>query len=134
VALSNGSAVYSTSALTHGTHTVSASYPGDGNFTGSSDSLIPGQTVNTTPFAGGETIERYPTQGVKVRLATLLANDGDADSDPLTVTIPITSANDGIISSSGDWVIYTPAEGFTGEDSFAYTLEDDYGGSISPPP
>jgi hypothetical protein len=44
VALSGGVASYTTSTLTHGTHTITATYSGSTSFTGSSGSLT--QTVN----------------------------------------------------------------------------------------
>lgn len=44
VALSGGAAEYTTSTLTSGTHTITATYNGSTDFTGSSDSVI--QTVN----------------------------------------------------------------------------------------
>jgi beta-glucanase (GH16 family) len=45
VAVSNGSATFSTSSLTVGAHSITAVYSGDGNFAGSTGSL-PTQTVN----------------------------------------------------------------------------------------
>jgi subtilisin-like proprotein convertase family protein len=131
VALSGGVATYSTTALAHGTHVVSAAYAGDGNFTGTSASLSPDQNINTPPVAGADTIERYPTQGVKVRLTTLLANDSDADGDTVSIAVAGTSANGGVLTVSGDWVFYTPAAGFTNSDSFTYTLTDSHGGSVT---
>jgi hypothetical protein len=44
VALSGGAAKYTTSTLTSGMHTITATYGGSTDFTGSSDSLT--QTVN----------------------------------------------------------------------------------------
>ena len=59
------------------------------------------QVINTPPVAGADTIERYASQGVKVRLSTLLANDSDADGDTLTVTVATNSANGGTITVAG---------------------------------
>jgi subtilisin-like proprotein convertase family protein len=129
VALSSGAATYSTSTLSHGTHTVSATYSGDGNFTGSSASLSPNMLINRAPVAGADSIARFATQGVKVRLSTLLSNDSDADGDALSISVSSASANGGTITVSGDWLFYTPAEGFTAADSFTYTLTDGHGGS-----
>ena len=129
--LSGGVATYSTTSLTHGTHTVVAQYAGSGNldFFGVTNSLSPVQNINTAPVAGADTIARYPSQGVKVRLATLLSNDSDADGDTLNINVGSTSANSGTITVSGGWAYYTPANGFTNEDSFTYTLTDGHGGS-----
>jgi hypothetical protein len=130
-ALSSGVATFVTNGLALGSHTVVAEYAGDLNFVGTTNSLTPDQVINTPPVAGNNTIERYPTQGVKVRLSTLLANDSDADSDTLTPTVSSTSANGGTITISAGWVFYTPAAGFTNADSFTYTITDGRGGSAT---
>ena len=127
--LSGGVATLTTNNLTLGSHTVVAEYAGDQNFVGTTNTLATNQVINTPPVAGDDTIERYPTQGVKVRLSTLLANDGDADSDALSITVSSTSANAGTITVSGGWAFYTPATGFTNADWFTYTIEDGRGGS-----
>ncbi|MGD1086477.1 MAG: MBG domain-containing protein [Verrucomicrobiota bacterium] len=127
--LSGGAAVFATSALAHGSHTVVAEYAGDGNFLGVTNSLPAAQIIDTPPVAGNLTIERYPTLGVKVSLAAILATCSDAAGDPLTITVSPTSANGGAITVSEGWVFYAPADGFTNADSFTYTVTDPYGGS-----
>jgi hypothetical protein len=74
-------------------------------------------------------IQRYPTEGVKVRLATLLAGASDADSDSLNLSVSTTSTNGGLVAVTSGWVFYTPAAGFTNADSFTYTVTDGEGGS-----
>lgn len=129
--LSGGVASFSTSTLSHGSHTVVAEYAGSLNFVGTSNTLAPDQVINTAPVAGSDTIERYPTQDVKVRVATLMANDSDADGDTLNISISSTSANAGTISVSDGWVFYVPANGFTNVDSFTYVITDGHGGSAT---
>jgi hypothetical protein len=128
-ALAGGVATFATNNLAHGIHTVVAEYAGSLNFVGSTNVLSPVQVINTPPIAGADTLERYATQGVKVRLASLLGNDSDADGDALNISVSSTSANAGAITVSGGWVFYTPAAGFTNADSFTYTLTDGQGGS-----
>ncbi|WP_181918468.1 MULTISPECIES: Ig-like domain-containing protein [unclassified Wenzhouxiangella] len=60
----------------------------------------------------------------------VLANDSDADGDPLTL-VGVTQPANGQASVSGDQVIYTPESGFAGSDSFSYTVEDGFGGEAS---
>src|ERR1043166_2850237 len=127
--LSDGVATFTTNGLGIGAHTIAAEYAGDLNFVGTTNSLAQSQVINTPPVAGNDLIERYPTDTVKVRRLVLLANDSDADGDTLSVTFSSTSANGGTITVSGAWVFYTPAAGFTNDDSFTYTINDGRGGS-----
>jgi subtilisin-like proprotein convertase family protein len=128
VTLSSSVATYGTSSLTHGAHTVTAEYAGDGNFTGTTNNLSSAQVVNRLPVAGPDTIERNPSNGVKVAIATLLSNDGDADGDTITfVSVNPASSNGGTAWVSGDWAFYQPPAGFTNVDSFTYTITDGYG-------
>jgi hypothetical protein len=54
----------------------------------------------------------------------VLANDTDADGDPLTVT-NLTQAGNGTVSLNADkTVTYTPNSGFVGDDTFTYTAND----------
>jgi len=129
--LSGGVATFSTNNLALGSHTVGAEYAGDLNFVGTTNSLTPNQVINTPPVAGNDSMERYPTEGVKIRRSNLLANDSDADDDTLSETFSSTSANDGTITVSSNWVLYTPAAGFTNADSFTYTITDGRGGSAT---
>ena len=127
VSLSAGNATLSMTTIGPGLHPVSASYAGDGNFTGSTATLAPAQLINTAPTAGADTIQRYPTDGTKVLISTLLSNDTDADGDPLAlVFVSPASAHGGSLLLDGDWISYTPAAGFTNDDSFTYTIEDSY--------
>jgi len=132
VGLSGGVAVYMTSALTVGLHSVEAEYAGSLKFLGTTNSLAPVQLINTPPVAGADTIERSPSSGTKVAVATLLANDTDADGDVLTfVGFSTNSAQGGSLSQSNGWVIYVPPAGFTNGDSFTYTISDGWGAPVS---
>jgi hypothetical protein len=125
VSLTAGTAAYTTAALTHGTHTISAEYAGDANFIGTTNALAAPQLINTAPVAGPDAIQRYPTNGTKVAVATLLSNDTDADGDLLTfLNFSATSANGGTVLSNSGWLAYSPPLGFTNTDTFTYTLSD----------
>jgi subtilisin-like proprotein convertase family protein len=127
--LSGGVASFATSTLTNGSHTVTAKYAGDPNFIGVTNSLAPAQVVDAPPVATNVTIERYPTEGVKVSLATLLANTSVAQGDTATITVSSTSSNGAVITVTNGWVFYAPASGFTNADSFTYTATDNFGES-----
>jgi subtilisin-like proprotein convertase family protein len=129
--LAGGVAAFIINTLSLGSHTVVAEYAGDVNFVGVTNALSPDQVINTPPVAGNDTLERYPTQDVKVRLGTLLANDSDADGDALAITVSATSANGGSVSVRGQWVFYAPPSGSTNTDSFTYQIADGRGASAT---
>ncbi len=88
-------------------------------------------SANILPVAGADTIERDPTNGTKVAVATLLSNDTDADGDLISfLGVSATSANGGVVVSNSGWVIYTPAVGWTNMDTFTYTISDNRGAPV----
>jgi len=60
----------------------------------------------------------------------VLDNDSDPEGDPLTIT-QVTPASHGQVSLAGDQVIYTPNPGFSGSDSFGYSISDGQGNQAS---
>lgn len=58
----------------------------------------------------------------------VVANDSDADDDPLSVSSFTQGANGGV-AQVGANLRYTPNAGFSGADSFGYTVTDGRGGS-----
>jgi len=57
----------------------------------------------------------------------VLANDTDSDGDALSVTM-LTAPRSGVATTNPDGTItYTPASGFSGADSFRYSLTDPWG-------
>jgi subtilisin-like proprotein convertase family protein len=131
VTVADGIATYAT-VLPLGSHSIAADYLGSGNLTGSSATLSQPQLINTPPVAAADSVDRWPSNGVKVALSKLLANDSDADGDPVVLTaVAAASANGGSVTVQGSWVIYTPATGFTGPDSFTYTISDGRGAPVT---
>ncbi len=58
-------------------------------------------------------------------MATLLANDTDADGDALSITsVAVGASPHGTVQLSGGVVTYTPNAGYTGPDSFFYFITD----------
>ncbi|HMB52283.1 MAG TPA: IPTL-CTERM sorting domain-containing protein, partial [Thermoanaerobaculia bacterium] len=107
--------------------TVDVSDMVDGNTT------LVSNTLNTTPIAVPDSYRWYGnvTLTVPDGANDLLANDADPDGDTFTIT-----ANDamseqggtvsGVNASTGAFT-YDPPAGFTGVDSFTYTIQDDDG-------
>ena len=58
----------------------------------------------------------------------VLDNDSDVDGDTLTV-VSVTQGTHGSVINNGGDVTYTPDAGFTGTDSFSYTISDGHGGT-----
>ena len=80
---------------------------------------------NAAPVAVTDQLEWTLTNGVKVRAARLLINDLDMDGDPIRLlSIDPTSAYGATVTRQGEWVHYTPAAGFTNQDSFTYQIAD----------
>ncbi|MEO0821605.1 MAG: Ig-like domain-containing protein [Pseudomonadota bacterium] len=66
--------------------------------------------------------------GTPVTVA-VLANDADADGDALTVSLVGTPTGGTAEIDGANRIVFTPAEGFTGEASLDYRLRDGAGGS-----
>ena len=85
----------------------------------------PRQYTNHYPVARSDTATT--TEGVALSIP-VLANDGDADGDPLVITAVSAPAH-GTAVIVGNAILYTPAPGFVGSDSFGYAIDDGHGGS-----
>ncbi|MBT8135622.1 MAG: tandem-95 repeat protein [Gammaproteobacteria bacterium] len=122
------------------TYTPEDNFVGDDSFTytvgdgrgGFANAMVfvtvnPVQAENRAPVAENDDAET--DEGVAV-VIDVLDNDSDPDSDPLTVTSAGPASN-GSVATNGSTVTYTPDAGFTGPDSFSYTIEDGRGGSAS---
>ena len=130
--LSGGIASFSISTLETGTHTVAAEFAGNLNFVGVTNLLTPDQVINEPPSEGGDLIERYPLQGVKVRVATLEANDPHPNNDPFRLaSVSETSVAGATITMHDGWVFYEPPPGFTNADSFTYAATNSGGASVT---
>jgi len=58
----------------------------------------------------------------------VLANDTDEDEDSLTIVM-FTQPQHGFVTRNGEALTYTSKGGFTGDDSFTYTVSDHHGGT-----
>ncbi|MES2657063.1 MAG: cadherin-like domain-containing protein [Verrucomicrobiota bacterium] len=88
--------------------------------------------TNANPTTGfddaGSTDEDVPKD---INVFDLLANDTDADGDSLEFTsVSPTSAQGGTVTEFEGVITYTPASGYSGPDTFTYTVNDGiWGGS-----
>ncbi|MBP8272817.1 MAG: tandem-95 repeat protein, partial [Acidobacteria bacterium] len=67
--------------------------------------------------------------GVAVAIP-VIGNDSDPDGDVISV-ISNTAAAHGTVTRSGNTFVYTPAIGFSGIDTFTYTISDGKGGTAT---
>lgn len=81
--------------------------------------------VNRAPGAQNDA---FTTNRGETAMLDVLANDSDPDQDVLKI-ISVTLPGHGSASISGNRISYTPVAGFTGQDSFSYTVADDKGAS-----
>ena len=86
------------------------------------------QTTNNKPVAGADTgsVEEGSTVEVNV-----LANDSDADGDTLRVSAKTNGRHGTATLTYYNSVIYAPNAGFSGTDTFTYTVTDNQGGSTT---
>ncbi|MBS0659955.1 MAG: choice-of-anchor D domain-containing protein [Verrucomicrobia bacterium] len=85
--------------------------------------------VNRPPLAGADTLDTVRNTPVSFPASRLLLNDSDADGDPLTLqSVAAASAQGGSVAVSSGVLTYTPPVGFSGADSFSYTMADGRGG------
>ncbi|MGJ0490379.1 Ig-like domain-containing protein [Methylobacter sp.] len=76
--------------------------------------------VNDNPVAVNDTATTNAGTAVTV---PVLGNDSDVDGDALTVTAATSPAN-GTAAIAGSSITYTPNAGFSGTDTFQYTISD----------
>ncbi|MEL6286641.1 MAG: Ig-like domain-containing protein, partial [Pseudomonadota bacterium] len=76
--------------------------------------------VNTAPVAVNDMADTDENQPVTI---DVLANDTDAQNDPLMVT-EATALNGQVTINPDETITYTPNAGFTGTDTITYTVSD----------
>jgi VCBS repeat-containing protein len=120
------------------TYTPDANYNGSDNFTYTASDGLGGNTVGTVnvtinpvndpPVAVSDSANT--TQDVPVTIPVLV-NDTDVENDPLSVTGTTNPVHGTVVINPDNTVTYTPASGYSGADSFGYTISDGHGGTAS---
>ncbi len=116
-------------------YTPDANYHGSDSFTyvvsdskGGTDVGTVSMTVsavNDAPVANNDSASTAEDTAVTINV---LANDSDVDGDTLSVA-SVTNPPHGSAVKSGSNVVYTPDAGYSGTDSFSYTVSDGNGGT-----
>ncbi|MCP4361462.1 MAG: tandem-95 repeat protein, partial [Chloroflexi bacterium] len=129
----NGTAVIETDGTI--TYTPDAAFNGSDSFSYTvcdSGGLCNTATVdvtvnadNSAPVANDDSAATNEATAVTI---DVLFNDSDVDGDSLSLE-SVTQPVSGTAVISGTMVVYTPTVGFSGSDSFTYTVSDGNGGS-----
>lgn len=106
--------------------TIANATGGDGGDVGAFEVQGTCAAANTNPDAVDDSASVNKNSGANT--INVLANDTDADSDPLTITA-VTQGAHGTVVNNSTTVSYTPAAAFSGADSFTYTISDGRGGT-----
>jgi VCBS repeat-containing protein len=116
------------------TYTPTAGYTGSDSFTyrandGSLNSNIATVSLtinpgNTAPVAAADTYATYQETALAVAAPGVLANDTDAQSNPLTAVLSAGPIHGTLILNPNGSFSYSPAAGYTGPDSFTYRASD----------
>jgi DNA-binding beta-propeller fold protein YncE len=85
--------------------------------------------VNDAPVAVDDSYITDEDTVLDIAAPGVLGNDVDADGDDLRVTIVDNPVNGLLVVQDDGSFTYTPKAGFTGTDSFTYTVFDDTGAS-----
>ena len=83
----------------------------------------PAPVVNTPPEAVDDRVATGYGAPLALDAADLLANDGDADGDPLSL-VGVRALGGGSVTRTGDAIVFTPAAGFEGAATFEYSVSD----------
>ena len=126
VSRSGDSLTYTPNANFYGTDSFSYTISDGKGGTDSASVSITVVNVNDPPKAVTDSASVLPNSGANP--INVLGNDSDPEGDPLTIDF-VTQGSHGSVSNNGSNVTYTPDAGFTGTDSFTYTITDGNGGS-----
>jgi hypothetical protein len=101
-----------------------------GNVTGgiSGASVRYGVPVDHPPVAVNASAWTPPATAVAIPVP---ANDSDPDGDLITLLSSTQGQHGSVAVNSNGTLIYTPAAGFTGTDTFSYTIGDGLGGKAT---
>ena len=81
---------------------------------------------NDAPVAVANSLSTPQDTALTIAAATLLANDTDVDNTAaeLSITSVATTTTGATVVLTGTTITYTPVAGFTGNDTFTYTISD----------
>ena len=114
----NGTLTFNVVLVDSAGNTVSEEYQGEATVT----------PVNDAPLANADSYTF--TRNSSAQTLNVLSNDSDPDGDALTI-VSNDYAGSGTLTLSDNRFSYTPANGFTGTETFNYVIEDASGESAT---
>ncbi len=112
------------SGTTHFTYTID---DGHGGTSSASVTVVVAAQPNRPPVAANDTATTAFATPVTI---AVLANDSDPDGDALTIGA-VTAPAHGTAAISANAIVYTPQAGYSGPDTFNYTISDGRGGTAT---
>lgn len=117
-----------TTNLARGMHVVTAEYPGDENFLGSTNSVVQ-LITNRPPVVRNSTIHRVPGMPVKIPLNCICTNWNDDDGDDIKIASVTKSTKGVTLYTNSAFILYSSSS--TENDQFTYTVSDGFGGTAN---
>ncbi|MCF7981508.1 MAG: cadherin-like domain-containing protein, partial [Pseudomonadales bacterium] len=98
---------------------------GGSDITMGTANITVGSTVNTPPTVVDDSLESTANSVLVINVASLLANDSDAEGDNLSISNVLNAVNGEVVldAQSGE-IIFTPDENYVGQASFEYEVSD----------
>jgi len=130
----NGTVTFTAATLTY---TPAANFTGQDGFTYTISDGAGGTDVGTvlaTVVNNQPPVAVNDSRTVVINSASTFdprVNDSDPEGGALTIVGVGTPSHGGVVINSGVSVTYTPATGYTGPDSFGYTIQDPPGATAS---
>ncbi|MGK7900235.1 MAG: Ig-like domain-containing protein [Hormoscilla sp.] len=128
VSLNGGTIAYTPANGFAGTDSFSYTISGGSGSTDSATVTVTVESRNTAPIANDDFTSTEENSSVNI---FVLDNDFDPDGDAIAISNFPVNTFVGSVSISGNAVVYNPDFGFTGTDSFSYTIADGNGGTDS---
>lgn len=119
------------------TYTPNAGFTGQDSFTydvsdgnGGSDTATVTISVDPAPNQGPDAVQDFNTTAYNTAVSgKVLCNDTDPDGDALAVELNTQPSYGTVTVTPGGSYVYTPNDGFSGQDTFTYTITDGNGGT-----
>ncbi|HEY3924112.1 MAG TPA: Ig-like domain-containing protein [Acidothermaceae bacterium] len=127
VSIGAGGVVYTPNAAYAGTDTFS--YTVDDGHGGTATATVTVTVGNQAPVANADSAIATGLAGSPITV-DVLANDTDANSDPLTL-ISVSVPAHGTAALVAGKVVYTPSATYAGPDTFTYSISDGNGGTAT---